>query len=108
MVTFYISSRYFEGNSANFLEYKNMTEADLVKFVSEHNGKLVMIEPSSSICTFRKVFIEPILDSTGSVKEGVFRANLNGNSVLYRTVCNIQYKQAKEALRKYKSSSCQI
>lgn len=101
MVTFYVTSRYFGDNSANFLEYKNMTETDLAQFICKNNCKLIMIEPSPFVCAFRKVFIEPILNSEGIVKEGVFITKLNGSDILYRIVFDIQYKIAKNALKEY-------
>jgi hypothetical protein len=74
MITFYVTSNYWENNSADILDYTKMSERDIAEFINKHPNDLVKIEPSTYKCAFREKFIEQHLDN-GYVQEGVFLRN---------------------------------
>jgi len=91
MITFYVTSHYWEDHFADILDYTNMSEHDIAKFINKHPNDLVKIEPSSYKCVFREKFIEQHLDN-GYVLEGVFCTKLNGCTINFRIIENINMK----------------
>lgn len=95
MITFYVTSSYWEGSSGNFLNYSNLSEQDIAQFVNNHPNSLVMICPSPIDCVFRDIFIKNNLDKDGFVKEGVYQTKLNGVSIEFRLLENINLYYAR-------------
>ena len=91
MITFYVTSHYWEDDFADILDYTNMSEHDIAKFINKHPNGLVKIEPSAYNCVFREKFIEQHLDD-GYVQEGVFCTKLNGCTINFRIIENINPK----------------
>lgn len=89
MITFYVTSSYWEGSSDNFLDYINLSEQDIANFINKHPNSLIMIEPSPFDCVFRNLFIQNNLDKEGYVKEGVYQTKLNGVSINFRLLSSI-------------------
>ena len=94
MITFYVTSHYWEDDSADILDYTKMSERDIAEFINKHPNDLVKIEPSTYKCAFRDIFIEQHLDN-GYVQEGVFCAKLNGCSIDFRIIENINVKLSR-------------
>lgn len=102
MITFYVTSHYWEGDSADILDYTKMSERDIAEFINKHPNSLVMIQASGIDCVFRKKFIEKFLDEYGFVEEGNYRTKLNGQIVDFRLLNNINSYYARQNEGKFK------
>ena len=96
MITFYVTSQYWEGNSVELLDYTKMSELDIAKFIGNHPNSLVMIKPSGFDCVFRSIFIAKNLDGDGYLKEGVYQTKLNGVDIDFRILVNINMSLARQ------------
>lgn len=102
MITFYVTSHYWEGDSADILDYTKMSEQDIAQFINNHPNSLVMIQASSVDCVFRSKFIEKTLDEYGFVIEGEYQAKINHGIVKYRLLNNINSYYARQNSEKFK------
>lgn len=96
MITFYITSKMWENQDVDLLDYSFLTEAGLAKMVEENPNGLILVAPSPFSCAFREKFIDPYLDKDGYICEGVFKTSLNGVIVDFRLIENINMKLARE------------
>lgn len=96
MITFYITSRIWENQDVELLDYSFLTEAGLAKMVKENPNGLILVAPSPFSSAFREKFIDPYLDKDGYICEGVFKTSLNGVIVDFRLIENINMKLARE------------
>ena len=98
MITFYVTSRFWEGSEAVIKDLSTLTEAGLAKFVNDHPNSLVMVEPSPWMNAFRKCFVQPFLDKDGYLAEGVFDTSVNGRIIEFRIVENINMKLSRKRI----------
>lgn len=96
MITFYVTSWFWEGPETVIEDLSPLTEAGLAKFVNDHPNSLVMVEPSSYMSAFRKCFVQSFLDKDGYIVEGVFKTSVNGRLVEFRIVENINMKLSRK------------
>lgn len=96
MITFYITSKMWENQDVELLDYSFMTEAGLANMVNKNPNGLILVAPSPFSCAYRELFIDPYLDKDGYICEGVFKTSLNGAIVDFRLIENINMKLARE------------
>lgn len=96
MITFYITSRIWENQDVELLDYSFLTEAGLANMIKENPNGLILVAPSPFSCAFREKFIDPNLDKDGYICEGMFKTSLNGVIVDFRLIENINMKLARE------------
>lgn len=99
MITFYVTSRFWESSSSDLLDYKSMTESDIANFCSKNPNELVKIEPTPVECVFRDKFISENLDEHGFIKEGIYQTRINGIVFDFRLLENINVIYSRKRRR---------
>ena len=105
MITFYITSKIWENQDVELLDYSFLTEAGLAKMVKENPNGLILVAPSPFSCAFREKFIDPHLDKDGYICEGVFKTSLNGAVVDFRLIENINIKLLRAKAQEFASAT---
>ena len=89
MITFYITTRFWEGQDVELVDYTCLTEKGIADMINKNPNGLVYIAPSPIQCVFREKFIEPFLDENGYIREGVYSTKLNDGAISFRLIENI-------------------
>lgn len=102
MVTFYITTRYWESDVSEITDVSRMSEDELLKLISNDPNALIKVEPHVSDSAFRHLFL--VCSPEGYANEGVFHVNIKGRDILYRIIENINCVISREAKKDGKGS----
>ena len=95
MVTFYVTSPYFENpNTTDIYDLSHATKEEVMQLINFNYMGIVKVSCHEEDSFFKKRLMR--LDEDGFCKEGVFFTEVDGERVFYRIVENVNMTLARK------------
>lgn len=96
MITFYVTSPYWENDCNDLLDLRHKSEEDLCMLIVRNPNGILKVVPHGEDSVFKRIFMR--LDDDGYPIEGIYKTMLNQSEIEYRIVENINMIRYRERI----------